>query len=76
MKNDDEEGIMILVQRGSGRCELPEHDYLSTSELKTMSLPGKPDTADQRRPEGNLGGIAGALVPYRMKGFFYRYSPG
>ena len=57
MKNDDEEGIMILVQRGSGRCELPEHDYLSTSE-------------------GNLGGIAGALVPYRMKGFFYRYSPG
>ena len=40
MKNDDEEGIMILVQRGSGRCELPEHDYLSTSDSRPLQDEG------------------------------------
>lgn len=36
-----------------------------------MNLSGMPVTANQRWLKSNLGGIAGALVPYRMESVFY-----
>ena len=45
-KDDDEEGIVVHVQRGSGWCEVPMLHYSSASEIKVMNLSGMPVTAD------------------------------